>query len=344
MKVQPLLVASALLLVGVMALGATAVVGRRQARARRPPPPLEVEAPPGPAPRYIFVPPEAPPPPAEPEAPPEATAALHLRVTGPHGLLLAEASATLQSPGDAGDEATTLDAEEDHPGLLSATDLSPGRYDLVVSAPGMRDAKLAGVPTGDDVVDVSLARAPVLLGALGATNGRGCEGATVVVLGAEGSDDETTVTATLDADDCTFVVEALPDTGPLTVVARRGDEVDRALVTLPSAGDPGFVCLAPPCAAAPGSLAIYVADASGAQVDGASLEWTLAGDELRSEIGSNSGAAALTYLHDRQVGDAYHLRVTSDDRTAEATALVGPGVTEVVLTLPAGAPSGARAR
>src|SRR5450432_1839208 len=43
MKIHPLLAASVSLLIGVIALGATAVVAHRRARARRPPPPAEVE-------------------------------------------------------------------------------------------------------------------------------------------------------------------------------------------------------------------------------------------------------------------------------------------------------------
>ena len=331
MRVSPLLAASALLLVGVMAFGATVVSRHRDARARRPPPP-EDEPPPRFAPRAVFAPPEAPPAARAPEAPP-VPAALRLRVTGPHGLVLSSPSATVTRHVDDGDEVFDLDADEDVPGVLSATELAPGRYDVVVSAPGMRDVSLAGVPTGEEIVDVSLARAPILLGALGAA--AGCAGAAVSVVGAAGSEDESAVDAQVDVDDCTFVVEDLPDKGPLTLEARRGAEVARALVTLPVSGDPAPVCLWPPCAAAPASFAVYLADAAGRQVDDAFLEWTLEGDEERGEIGSDSGVAALTYVHHRHAGDTYRLVATVGDDKAEATARLGGGVTEVVLTLPA---------
>jgi hypothetical protein len=272
-------------------------------------------------------------------APPEPeTAALRLRVLGPRGLLLTRATAVLTRGGsDDGDADATyeLDADDAEPSLLSATDLPPGRYDLAVSAPGMHTTRVEGVPTGDEIVTISLARAPVLLGALGE---RGCEGAKIVVRGPEGPDAEEPVDAKLDVETCTFVFEDLPETGPLTVVATRGAEVERALVTLPTTGDPAFVCLAPPCAGASASLAIFLADAAGHPVDDALLEWSFF-DDHRGELGSDSGASSLTYLHGRRVGDTYQLRATVGERAGEATAVVGPGVTEVFVTLPSEATS-----
>src|SRR6185503_493099 len=113
--------------------------------------------------------------PPAPEAPPGG--ALHVRVRGPRGLVLTgvEVSAVLR--GDENDEGTTLEESEDEDGVFGVDELEVGRYDVLVEAPGMRPARLDDVPTGQDVVAVSLARAGVLLGAVGRRDHDGrCEG------------------------------------------------------------------------------------------------------------------------------------------------------------------------
>jgi hypothetical protein len=342
MKVHPLIAAMALLLAGVMALGATLIVAHRRARVRRPPPVLDESEPSSP-PRLPSFFSSAVPRPAPAEAEPEAPrGALRIRVTGPHGLLLPGVEASAVRQGDPDENAVAFDEpsdEDGEAGTLTATDLDPGRYDLLVEAPHMRPARVRGVLTGAETIAISLDRAPLLLGAVGDPALGACAAVTVGIKGrgegapdAEAEDEE--VTTNVNPEDCTFAFEELPAAGPLTIVATSGAHAERALVTLPLAGDPSFVCLRPPCAAAAASLAVYVADATGAQVESAALEWTLLGDETRGEVGDVTGAG-FTYLHGRRPGETLRLRVSVDDRTAETTLLVQPGVTDVVLTLPA---------
>ena len=104
-------------------------------------------------------------------------------------------------------------------------------------------------------------------------------------------------------------------------------------MTLPEAGDPAFLCLGGPCDPPGASLAVYVADASGLQVEMAALEVTRedidGGETTLTTIGG------LGLLHGQRAGETLHLAAMVDDRTAEATVFPGAGVTDVVLTLPA---------
>ena len=220
-------------------------------------------------------------------------------------------------------------------GIFEADDLAPGRYDVRVEANGMRTARLDDVGPGPKVIEVGLARAPVLLGAIGSMGAAGCAGVTVAWSGpGEGGESGE---ASVDPEDCTFVAEALPDTGPITVVATRGARRDRALVTPPLSGDPSFLCLAPPCREEPASLLVYVADTDHRQVDDATLTWTLQGDELRGAMGTSMGTGLL-FVHGRRAGQTLALRAERGAHVVEATTVVGPGITEAVLTLPVQAP------
>jgi hypothetical protein len=346
MRIHPFVATPALLSLAVVAVGARLVAKRHVSRARVVEVTTEV---PGvvvaPYSRRIF--PATSQAWAAPATVPEAQAGatLLIRVTGPHELLIPGVDATAVRQGDAEETSYSLDAGDD--GTLSLTDVPPGRYDVVVEAPGLRTAHLGGLPTGGDVVAVSLARAPLLLGSIGAPGPAGCAGV-VRATGSSSRLSENAVTAQTDVDDCTFALEALPndgvavldgpDAGPLVVAATVAGRVERALVTLPLVGDPAAVCFAPPCAAAPASLAIYVADNVGRQVDGALIEWSLLGDEPRGETGTLSlSGSGFTYLHGRRAGQTLELEANVDGRRAATTVVVGVGVTDVVLTVPGAA-------
>jgi hypothetical protein len=345
MKVHPFVAAAVLLLAGVTALGATAVVQQRRARARRPPPPLELDESP-PAPRHIYPMVELPrlrpaPPPAAP-----ARGELHVHVAGPHGLLVSGIDVSVHRRGDPPDawdllsyevdDAAAGEAREDDTlgwhGMLSSTDLAPGRYDLRVEAEGMRPVHLDDVPSGPKVVEVALARAPVLLGDAGAMGALGCANMTVAWAGPE--EEGLTGEATVDESDCTFAIEGLPTAGPLTITATVGKVQRRAFVTLPLSGDPTFLCLEPPCSAEPATLLVYVADGNQHEVDDATLTWTLRGDELHGAMGTSMGFGLL-FVHGRRVGETLDLRAERGEQIVDTTTTLGPGVTEVLLTFPA---------
>jgi hypothetical protein len=344
MRVHPFIAAAALLLAGVTAFATTAVLQHRRARARRPPPPELEEAPL--APRHIFS--KAPAPAlrsAAPPAPAPVRAELHVHITGPHGAAVGEADVFVHRRGDDPDDWTLIISAEEAeipdgkdepvPRMTSAFDLEPGRYDVRVEAEGMRTAHVSDVPTGPNVVEVALTRAPMLLGAIGELGAAGCAGTTIVWSGP--GDEAETGEATLDDEDCTFYAPAIPEEGPVMVVARRGTLEARALVTPPLAGDPAVLCLAPPCAQQPASLLVYLADSDRREVADAILTWTLQGDDLRGAMGASEGAG-LVYVHGRRAGDTLALRAQRGAHVAETTTRLGAGVTEVLLTLPAEPP------
>jgi hypothetical protein len=343
MKVHPILAAAAMLPAAVLVLGASAVVRHHRARARRPAPPLEVEEAP-PAPRHIYPMAEAPPvrPPPAPAPPPRAE--LHVHVTGPHGLLPSGVDVSFHRHGAPPDVWDLLDEEDDDEageapggdtvrrnGRLSSKELEPGRYDLRVEAEGMRPLHLDDVATGPKVIEVALARAPVLLGNAGAMATDGCEGLSVGW--AAPVDDGEAGEATVDYDDCTFAIEGLPAAGPITVTATLGATKRSVLVTPPLSGDPAYVCLEPPCGAEPATLLVYLADTEHHPIDDASLTWTLRRDEYHGAMGTSTGASLL-YVHNRRVGETLDLRLERDKQVVTSTATLGPGVTEVLLTLP----------
>jgi hypothetical protein len=183
-------------------------------------------------------------------------------------------------------------------------------------------------------VAIALERAPVLRGTLGRGGPGACEGAEVQVYGPDETPDPEDTRFDIDADSCRFELEDLPEEGPLTIVARRAGRIERALVTLPDAGDPAFLCLAGPCDPPSASLAVYVADASGLQVEMAGLEVTREAPDGGEMTVTTIGGFGL--LHGQRAGAPVHLSATALDRTAEATIFPGAGVTDVVLTLPAG--------
>lgn len=328
-RMHPFLVGATALFVGVTALGASAISERRARRLRPPaPPPVEAEAP-LPAPRQRVFEPPRPRPAPPPVEPVPQLATLRVRVTGPHGVLVSDAEVWATPHGASeDDESLSLDQDEETGGFV-ATELVPGRYDLHVQAFGFRDARLENVPAGQDVVDVSLARAPVLLGAVG---GGDCEGLTVSVTGpAEEEENE----AVVDPDSCRFQLDTLPEAGPLTVVASGRGWTERALVTLPAEGDPRPVCLRAPCAATPASLAIYVVDAAGRLAHDVSLDWSRE-TELEGELGSTT-LDGFSLLHGRVAGQMLKLHASTGAGDVEANVHVGAGVHDVVLTLPAAA-------
>ena len=338
MRVHPFLAAAALLLVGVTALAAAAVVQHHEARARRPPPPEIDDF--VPAPRHIFfnATPQAPRP-VPPPAPEPPRGELHLHATGPHGFPITDFEVYVHSRGDDPDDWTLVqspetDEEDAPPGTFTVGNLDPGRYDVRVEAEGMRNVRLDDVPTSPKVLEISFARQAALLGAVGELGGRGCAGVTVAWSGP--GDDAETGEETLD-DDCTFFVEALPEEGPVTVVAKRGKLETRALVMPPLSGDAAFLCLAPPCGAEPASLLVYVADTEHEEVSDASLEWTAQADEFHEVRGFTSVGSPL-WVHGRRAGQTLVARAERDGYVAEATTLLGAGVTEVLLTLPAAPP------
>jgi hypothetical protein len=338
MRVHPFLAAASMLLAGVMAFAATSVVQHGKARARRPPPPPDPDEA-LPAARQVRPMIEAPRiRAAAPPAPP-ARAELHVHVTGPHGIDVEDVDVSLHRRGDQPDAWDVLDTDDDPDdastrGRFSSSDLALGRYDLRVEAPGMRTVRLEDVQTGPRVVEVALARAPALLGSVGdGLRGEGCGGVTVTWSAGEESGD-----APVDEADCTFAIETLPDAGPVTVVAARGTATARALVTPPLSGDPAVVCLAPPCDAEPASLLVYVADTNHQQIDDATLEWTYRGGGLRGAMGRSMGAGLL-FVHGRHAGETLALYVERGHDETQSTVVLGPGVTEVVLTLPAAPPA-----
>jgi hypothetical protein len=344
LKIHRLVVLAALLLAGVMALGATLVIRHRGGRVRRPVDVPEVPAPPvRPSPRPLAAA-EAPWRfPAAP-APARPTDVLRVRVVGPHGLLPTSAEVTAvrqRTGGHAGNRGgaadDTISLDEDDDGVFTAESLEPGTYEILVESYGLRSARIEGVRAGDEVVDVALARAPVLLGALGNRAGSGCNGFSVGAKAPDSNptigDAETVDAETVDAETCTFVMDQLPERCPLTVTAKGEDLVERSLVTLPVQGDPAALCLRPPCDVQPASLAVYVADGAGRLAESVTLEWTLVGDETYGEMGTLMGVG-LSYLHGRRAGQSLRIRAAVGDRAAETTALVGPGVTDVVLTVP----------
>jgi hypothetical protein len=329
-RMHPFLVGATALFVGVTALGASAISERRARRLRPPaPPPVEPEAP-LPAPRqHVFEPPRRraePPPPA----PTPQLATLRVRVTGPHGVLISDADVWATPRGASEDDEGLALSEDEATGGFVAMALEPGRYDLHVQAVGFRDARLSNVPTGEEVVDVSLSRSPVLLGAVG---GGHCEGLAVSVTGPATEDGEEQTIAVVDPESCRFEIDSLPETGPLTVVAGGRGWTERALVTLPAEGDPRPVCLRAPCEATPASLAVYVVDATGRLAQDVSLDWSRK-TELEGELGSTT-LEGFSLLHGRVAGQMLKLHASSGAGTADANVHVGAGVTEVVLTLPA---------
>jgi hypothetical protein len=340
MRISPLLVAAGSLLVGVTALCAVGVVEHRKARVRRPPPEPELDdappAPPRPL-RPVEAPRRRPPPPP----PPPALAELHVHVVGPHGIVPEGVEVTAHRRGVDDDEWTALDDDEAEAedeaqasrGTFSTSALEPGRYDLRVQASGMRSLRLQDVPIGPKPLEVALARAPALLGSVaGMAAGGGCAQVAVTWAAGEG-DAREEGEATVDADQCTFVVEELPDqAGAVTVVATRGARREAALVTVPLTGDPAFLCLAPPCATQPASLLVYVVDGD-RLASGPTLSWTLQTDGLTGEEGMSIGSG-LVWIHGRRAGETLALRAEGDDRSAELTTSVASGVTEVAVTLP----------
>jgi hypothetical protein len=327
MKIHPFLAAAALLLAGVMAFGATLVMEHRRARARRPPSEPEVEEPP-PAPRQVArAAPTYRPRPAPAPAAVAANVVLRVHVTGPHGLLLEAVAVTARRRDDEDETETVLDEAEDDHGSFTA-ELAPARYDLEIEAHGMRDVRAEDAQARRGIIEIALERAPLLLGAVG--NGSACANVKVTVFGSDGKPGGN---IDLNADTCTFVADDLSEPGPLTVVATIGTRRESALVTLPVSGDPVFLCLAPPCVAAPASLFVYVSDTNRLEVDDATLTWTLQADELNGEMGTSMGTSRF-FLHDRRPGQTL-LQARSGDRTTETIAVVGSGVTEVVLVLPA---------
>jgi hypothetical protein len=339
MRVHPFLAVAALLLVGVTALAARAVVQHREARARRPPP-LEVEDF-VPAPRHIFF--NATPQAvrqAAPPAPEPGRGELHIHATGPHGLPVTDFEVYVHRHEDDPDDWTLLESpdtdDEDAPvGTFAAANLDPGRYDVRVEAEGMRNVRLDDVTTGPKVLEVSFARRPALLGAVGNLGGRGCAGANVSWSG-PGDDAEAGMASV--EDDCSFFVEALPEAGPVTIVAKRGRVEARALVTPPITGDAGFLCLAPPCGEEPASLLVYVGDTDHREVSNAALTWTLQSTGLEGATGGAEGMSTL-WVHGRRAGQTIVARAERDGQAAETTTLLGTGVTEVLLTLPATPPA-----
>lgn len=351
MKVHPLIAAAAILLAGVIAFGASAVVQHRRARARRPPPVPELDEAP-PAPRQAASVVEAPRPRWRPPAPaPAPKVELHVHVAGPHGITPEEVSVLVHRRAAEADDWDLLDAQHDEAdeadeaegvqGMYASTDLAPGRYDLKVEASGMRTIHLDDVATGVKVIEVALARAPALLGAIGALGEPGCAGVTVrwTSPGQADNDDDDGESgeATVNEEACTFVADTFPDTGTVTVVAERGNRRDSALVTPPLSGNPSFLCLAPPCAGQPASLLVYLADTNHHEVDDAMLTWTLQADELHGEMGTWTGGSHL-FLNTRRVGQTVTLRADHGKHFVETTVALGPGVNEVVLTLPAAPP------
>jgi hypothetical protein len=343
MRLHPFIVVAVVALVAVTAWSASSILGRGRDRERRvaTPPPEPDEAPPAPRPMALARP-------ASPAAPPmqEApgpTGVLRVRVIGPHGLLVrdAEVSAVRQGHEDDDDEVAVSfeepsDDEAAPPGTFVASELPPGRYDVSVTAPGLRDARVAGVPTGGETVTIALPRAPILRGAIGtASPTEGCRGGRLAVRGPE---DEEGAVEPVDVrleDDCSFVLDELPAEGPFTVELYRGADPRpkaRVLVTLPGDADPAFVCLLPPCAEPPASVAVFVADAEGRRVDEASIEWTLVGDGTFGEEGTIMGDG-FKVLHDRRVGETLRIAASDDEQSAASTLVVGPGVNDVVLTL-----------
>jgi hypothetical protein len=349
MRLHPFIAAAVVALVGATAFSANLILGQRAPRAQRvAEPPAVLEEPRAPPAFALLMPPAAAAP-APVDEEPAPTAALRIRVVGPHGLVLPGAEVTAVSADAPEGPSHSLDEIEDDdgddeahapvpPGTYEVDDLEPGRYDVTVEASGMRTAHVR-VPTGEEVVTISLARAPILFGAVRAPGDDGCHAGALVVRGPEDEDGDGESAEGSVADDCTFSVDGLPEAGPLTVELRWGDvaaPAARALVTLPVAEDPAFLCLAPPCGAAPASLAIYVADATGRLAADVALEWTLV-DETRGELGSTTGSGLL-FLHGRRAGETLSLVATVDGggeaRRVAATVVVRPGLTDVLMTLP----------
>ena len=345
MRVHPFLAVAALLLVGVTALAAAAVVQHRQARARRPPPP-EVEDF-EPAPRHIFftATPQAVRPVPAP-APEPSRGELHLHATGPHGLPVTDFEVYVHRRGDDPDDWTLVespetDDEEAPSGTFAAGNLDPGRYDVRVESEGMRNVHLDDVPTSPKVLEISFARRPALLGAVGNLGGRGCAGITVAWSGP--GDDAETGEETLD-DDCSFFVEALPEEGPVTVVAKRGKLETRALVTPPLSGDAG---LPVPGAARAGRSRRRCSSTSPTPTTRRSTmrasTWTLQATGSKARWARRRGRASCgctAGARGRRSRCAPTATVTSPRRRPS----LGAGVTEVLLTLPAATPEPAHRR
>jgi hypothetical protein len=335
MRIHPFVAAAAFAFAGTSTVFAHLIVEQRSARHRPAAPrPNEPEAP-----RPLLVPvaaaPAPPRPAPPPEEPPAPTGVLRVRVVGPHGLVLPEADVSATRPGDPEETTFELDEDEDDgaaPGTYVLEELEPGRYDLTVEAPGMRRVT-ASLSTGDEVHTLELTRAPRLSGALGAA-----AGVRVVVKGPGADEGIGGISIAEVEGDGAFALDDLPVGNPLTVElhGRDGRPRARALVTLPAEGDPAFLCFAPPCAPASPSVDVYVADDEGRLAGDYSLEWTLLGDDTYGEVGTTTGASGRTSLHGRRAGETLKLVASLDDeRRAEATVVVGLGVNDVVLRLPA---------
>ena len=269
--------------------GATLARGRRSPRPSASPPRL--------APRYVYRPPAPPLPTPCPGRRARDGPALtrHRVLGGPRGLFhrptrprcsrasvpTKMATTTMKTR-----RRTSWTPTTPRPGLLSETDLPPGRYDLAVSAPGMRTTRIEeACPRATRSSRSRRARARAAGRARRAQLRRAPRSSCA---SPQGPERRRVGRRQAGCRDLPVRLRKSARAGPLTVVPTQGAEVGGALVTLPTTGDVAqFVCLAPPCAGAPASLAVFVADVAGHPIDDALLEWSTL-RRHRGELGSDS--------------------------------------------------------
>jgi hypothetical protein len=232
---------------------------------------------------------------------------------------------------DDGAVTSELDAAPD--GTFVVEDIEPGLYDVAVTADGLADAHLRSLASDAIGARVALSRLPVLIGAVGnAQNGTdGCDGLEIQV---DVGDDDTRVEPV--GEDCTFSVEGLARGQAVKLAVGDEDHEASIGVSMPAGGDPPPVCLGPPCASLPSALVVLVADSDGFLVDDASVSWQASttddGDSLAGG-GATSGIAALDGL---TPGARIELHASAGDRSVDAVTTVAFGITDLVVTLPAG--------
>jgi hypothetical protein len=149
--------------------------------------------------------------------------------------------------------ASRADFGVDGSGEFVADGLVPGRkYDLIVTASGMRNQTIRNVVAPSRGLDVTLEEAPVLRGGFGLAAVQECplETARIATTGNEEvADVDVVVLLENDGFDeaCRFELHNLPDAPSVHVTASGWGWHFEADVALPEHGNPEFLCLRKPC-------------------------------------------------------------------------------------------------
>ena len=132
-------------------------------------------------------------------------------------------------------------------GTFAVKGLLPGRrYDLHFQGPSVRTLTMSGVTAPIDGLFVELQRRATISGAIGFERGARCpiSDVTLLIDGKESDDDDAWANV---GRDCTFTL-TVPDQAAVVTVAATGKGwFLEQQVAIPAQGDPGPICLNPPC-------------------------------------------------------------------------------------------------